>query len=98
MLAASQARELGLRASRTRWGSVPLHLYSQEKIYRRRGAGRCAGERDLERPRVLLSAVHVTVRRCLCVIVMLGSGGPPFLYTWTAARHVGFILEMVPPV
>ena len=44
----------------------------------------------------LLSAVHVTVRRCLCVIVMLGSGGPPFLYTWTAARHVGFILEMVP--
>ena len=42
---------------------------------------------DLERPRVLLSAVHV--RRCLCDIVMLsscalseGSGGPPFLYTF----------------
>ena len=27
------------------------------------GPGRCACARDLERPRVLLSAVHVTVRR-----------------------------------
>ena len=33
----------------------------------------CLRERDLERPRVLLSAVHVTVRRCLCDIVMLSS-------------------------
>ena len=31
---------------------------------------------DLERPRVLLSAVHVTVRRCLCDIVMLSEGVP----------------------
>ena len=47
---------------------------------------RCAAcERDLERPRVLLSAVHVTVRCCLCDIVMLsscrGGSGGPFLYT-----------------
>ena len=45
---------------------------------------------DLERPRVLLSAVHVTVRRCLCdivcadavlVCVVRGGSGGPLLYT-----------------
>ena len=34
-----------------------------------------ASERGLERPRVLLSAVRVTVRRRLCDIVMLSSAG-----------------------
>ena len=37
------------------------------------GRGVHFGERDLERPRVLLSAVQVCVRRCLCGIVMLSS-------------------------
>ena len=66
----------------------------------RGGAGRCAAcERDLERPRVLLSAVHVTVRCCLCDIVMLSlcalSEGVPGVRSFTLLPRVVASLSTV---